>query len=154
MKATFKYGIKSFSGTIDDLNFANYRSRGITIARQVPVSRRITDQNIVMGESMKRISAVYNATSEYFKKELTYYTLRLYNTKEYQEGLAGNRFSTFVKMIWNASKDLEKPLDISSLSVDDLEIGAYEQIGSVKVAVENGFLPKVNNYEIFDSSII
>lgn len=72
----------------------------------------------------------------------------------YQEGIAGNRFSTFVKMIWNASKDSENPLDLLSLSVDDLQVDAYTQISSVKVAVENGYLPKVLDYEHYDSAII
>lgn len=154
MKVKFKFGIKSFSGNAENMNFANYKSRGVTIGRVIPEKRIITDNNVSMGEKMKKISEVYNATSDAYKKDLTGYTLRLYNTKGYQEGIAGNKFSTFVKMLWNASKDPENPLDLLALSVDDLQVDAYTQISSVKVAVENGYLPKVLNYECYNSAII
>lgn len=80
MKVKFKFGIKSFSGTAEKMNFANYKSRGVTIGRVLPEQRKITEQNITMGEKMKKISEVYNATSDAYKKDLAGYTLRLYNT--------------------------------------------------------------------------
>lgn len=63
MKAKFKYGIKSFSGTVDDMNFAHYKGRNVTIGRMLPESRRITENNITMGAKMKNIAKLYRVNS-------------------------------------------------------------------------------------------
>lgn len=152
MRAKFQYGIKSYSGTVDGINFANYASRNVVIGRMVPENRTITAANVLMGEKMIKISSLYEACTDAYKKDLELYTLKMYKLRAHRTGMAGNKFSTFVKMIWGASKDPDNPLDIMSLTTDDLEVGSYEQIETVKVAVENGYLPKVDGYEELTAS--
>lgn len=152
MKAKFKYGIKSYSGTLDGLNYANYAQSGVVIGRMVPENRRITDNNVSIGQKMIKISNLYEAVSELYKEDLTAYARKMFRLKAYRKNIAGNGYGVFVKMLWAASKDSESALDLLSLSVDDLEIGAYSKIDSVKEAVENGYLPKVKDYEVFVNS--
>lgn|SRR5690554_6719122 len=154
MKATFKYGIKSYSGTFDSVNFANYKRSGVVIARKIPAERKITEHNKSIGEKMRKISTLYKATSAAYKKDLASYSDKMFRLKSFKNNIAGNCFSVFTKMLWAASKDSEIPLDLLAISVDDLEVDAYAQIGSIKIAVENGYLPKVANYEVYDSAII
>ena len=152
MRAKFQYGIKSYSGTVDGINFANYASRNVVIGRMVPENRTITAANVEMGNKMIKISNLYEACTDAYKQDLELYTLKMYKLKPYRNRIAGNKFSSFVKMIWAASKDPANPLDIMSLTTDDLEVGSYSQIETVKAAVENGYLPKVDGYEELDAS--
>ena len=71
----------------------------------------------------------------------------MYNLSDFKDRIRGNKYSTFVKMIWGASKVTNNPIDIDSLSVDDLQLGSYSVFDTVKDAVDNGFLPKVDGYE-------
>lgn len=153
MKATFKYGIKGYSGTFDSVNYANYKRSGVVIARMLPADREITEHNVSMGEKAKKISTLYVATSDAYKKDLAGYSKKMFRLKPFKNKIAGNGYSVFIKMLWAAAKDSENPLDLGSLSVDDLQVDAYTQISSVKIAVENGFLPKVANYEVYNSAI-
>ena len=41
MQVKFKYGVKSFSGTLDDHVYANYEDRGVVIGRMKPKKTRI-----------------------------------------------------------------------------------------------------------------
>lgn len=48
MKLKFRYGIKAFSGTLDELNFASYGSRG-TVGRMLPENREIALSQVEWG---------------------------------------------------------------------------------------------------------
>lgn len=152
MKAKFQYGIKSYSGTLDGINYANYAKSGVVIGRMVPENRTITAANVSMGAKMIKISNLYEATTVLYKEDLLAYSKKMYRLKPFRKNIAGNGYSVFVKMIWAASKAPDNPLDIMSLTVDDLEVGSYSQIETVKAAVENGYLPKVKDYELFENS--
>lgn len=152
MKAKFQYGIKSFSGKVDGMSYANYASRGVVIGRMMPENRKNTTNNVEMGNKLIKISNLYEAVTAAYKQDLELYSLKMYKLKPYRNRIAGNKFSTFVKMIWAASKDPDSPLDIMSLTTDDLEVGSYSQIETVKAAVENGYLPQVDGYEELEAS--
>lgn len=153
MKVKFRYGIKSYSGTLDELNFANYEERNVVIGRMLPVNREITSQNILIGGIMVNISNLYGAIEEDYKADLKAYSKKMYKLKKFDKQLAGNRYSTFVKMLFAASKDPSSSIDINSLSVDDLSLGAYEEIQTVANAVRYGYLPAVDGYELYTASI-
>lgn len=153
MKATFKYGIKGYSGTFDSVNYANYKRSGVVIARMLPADREITEHNVSMGEKAKKISTLYAGTSDAYKKDLAGYSKKMFRLKPFKNKIAGNGYSVFIKILWAAMKDDEESFDLSSISVDDLEMDACSKIRSVKIAVENGFLPKVANYEAYNSVI-
>lgn len=153
MKVKFRFGIKSYSGTLDELNYANFEDRSVVIGRMLPANREITAQNLTMGSRLTKISQLFAGVSEGFKADLTAYAKKMYKLKAYRKGVAGNKFSTFTKMIWEASKDTSSPLGIDSLSVDDMLLGSYSQISTVKDAIDNGYLPKVEDYESYSNPI-
>ena len=153
MKVKFRFGIKSYSGTLDELNYANFEDRSVVIGRMLPANRELTEQNVTMGNKMNKIGEFYAGISDAFKADLKAYAKKMYNLKAYKKGIAGNTYSTFVKLLWEASKLDENPISIEALSVDDLLIGSYAVFDSVKVAVENDLLPKVDGYEDLTNSI-
>lgn len=152
MKLKLRLPFKNFSGTLDELNYASYGDRG-TIVRMLPVNRELTEQNEVIGSRASKIASFYAGVSDGFKQDLELYTLKMYNLKEFRNRIAGNKYSTFNKLMWAASKALTNPVDLDSLSVDDLSMGSYNTINTVKDIVDNGFLPKVDGYEELTATI-
>lgn len=153
MKVKFRFGIKSYSGTLDELCYVNYEDRSVVIGRMLPENREVTAQNLSIGSKMVKIAEFYSGVSDDFKSDLKAYAKKMYKLKAYSKGLAGNSYTTFIKMLWKASESIEDPIDLDSLSIDDLLLGSYSVIGSVKVAVENGFLPNVEGYEDYTNNI-
>ena len=153
MKARFQYGIKSYSGYLDGIVYMNYKRGGVVIGRMVPEQNTVTAANVLMGEKMIKISSIYAVATQAYKDDLKAYALKMFQLKQFDGKVSGNGFSVFVKMIWAASKDPDNPLDIMSLTTDDLAVGAYEQFDTVRAAVENGLLPQVFEYEEYQASI-
>ena len=69
MKVNFKYGIKTYSGTMDEVTYGSYRKNTICIGRKY-VKPRLTDQNALVGGKMKNLAIIYNDVSESYKQEL------------------------------------------------------------------------------------
>ena len=153
MKVKFRYGIKNYSGKLDELVYASYDSRNVVIGRMLPRFSELTPQNIAIKTNANIIAEFYRAVSDAFKQDLELYTMKLYKTKAYRDRIAGNKYSTFNKLIYASTKDASNPLDITSLSTDDLSMGVYSQLENVKTCVENGYLPEVDGYEELTASI-
>ncbi len=153
MKVKFRFGIKSYSGTVDDFNYANFPDRNVVIGRMVPESREITTQNEVIGNTSNKIAQFYSQVSSAYKQDLELYSLKLYKQKEYQGQLAGNKYSSFTKIMWAASKDPDLPVNLDALNIDDANLGSYDNILTVKTAVEKGYLPKIDGYEELTANI-
>lgn len=153
MKARFQYGIKSYSGYLDGIVYMNYKRDGVVIGRMVPEQNTVTAANVLMGEKMIKISSLYAVATQAYKDDLKAYALKMFQLKQFDGKVSGNGFSVFVKMIWAASQSPDNPIDIMSMSVDDLEVGAYPQIDTVRAAVENALLPQVFEYEEYQASI-
>ncbi len=143
MKVKFKYGIKSFSGTLDGLVYSNYESRDVVIGKLYS-DQTLTSQNHAIGNSMKNIASVYALTNDAFKDDLTIYAVKLYNQPEYYGKLAANKYSMFCKAVYNICNNNDS-VNISSFSVDDLSVGGL--MTNVKGLVEAGYLPEVDGYE-------
>lgn len=146
MKAKFKYGIKAYSGKLDDIVFSHYSKRDVTIGRVDPEKREITDHNHEIGIKMQIISQYYNLSSDEFKEDLAKYA-DAYNSKYDDNGKLGvNKYSIFVKLL---CKIEQKPANgISLTSVDGVDVVAVnDAIGTIKNSVEEGYLPTVEGYE-------
>jgi hypothetical protein len=153
MKVKFKYGIKSFSGKMDEMVFANYENYGITIGRMLPEDRELTENQSIMGTRMQLMGSLWNATALEFKSDMAAYAVKVSLMPERTGKVGINGFSLFVMALYGASNDPESPMSLDNLSVDDLVLGSYTQIMDVKTMVENGYLPQVDGYEEYTASI-
>lgn len=154
MKVKFKYGIKSYSGTCDELTYANYESRSVVIGRMLAVNKTITPQNVLVGNRSVFLGDFYNDISGSFKQDLKVYAKKMYNLKKYRKKLSGSSYTIYNKIMWAAAKDSVNPLELGSLSVDDLSLGTFPNILTVKAAVDCGYLPKVKGYEALTNNIV
>jgi hypothetical protein len=148
MKVEFKYGIKSFSGTLDELNFANHKDRNMVIGREIG-HREATDHNHSFGNTLRAISALYKATADGYKADLTAYAKKMYDLPKFSKGLAGNRFNVFVMICYAAMSSEEITFDVNTATIDDFDV--ITQLHSVKSAVEAGLLDVVVDYDELDN---
>ena len=153
MKVKYRLGIKSYSGKADGLVYANFANRGVVIGKMPAVGREPTEHNIMIGERSRKIATLYKEVSDAYKQDLELYTYKMYNLEDYRERIAGNKYSTFCKLIWSAVKDSQDPLDLDSVTTHGITNDNCSQIISVKVAVEKGYLPQVDGYEELTSTI-
>lgn len=152
-KVKFRFGIKSYSGTLDDLVYCNYSSRDVVIGRVQSESRELTQNNIDMGSKMTNIANLYSGASSAYKADLDTYAEKMFALPAYTGKLAGNKFSVFLKIVWAASQSDTDPVDLNSLNTDDILLGSYNTFETVSTAINNGFIPDVEGSELLTANI-
>ena len=153
MKVKFKYGIKSFSGTHDEMVFANYATHDVVIGRMLPRNGEITANQVSMGNKMQNIASFFKVCSAGFKSDLDTYATKFSALPGRLGTIGVNKFSIFLKICWAASQAPTNPIDLDSLTADDIAMGSYSMIDNVAVCVNNGFLPAVEGYELLTTSL-
>lgn len=150
MKVKFNYGIRTYSGTLDEMTFGSYRKDSVCIARKYVVPR-ITENNTQMGSIMKNLATVYGEVSSGYKEELKLYTAK--NVVNVPSGqLAPNTFAIWIKMMFIFSELNEGHIDLATVAYSDLQT-VGEDILSISVAVQNGYLADVPGSETLTSNM-
>ena len=140
MKAKFKYGIATYSGTIDEITFGSYRKDTVCIARKYVIPR-LTEHNTQMGSQLKNLATVWADVSSGYKDELKIYAAKnLANTPKGK--LPPTSFSIWVQMLYLFSELDGGHIDLATLAYSDLAT-VGEDILSIASAVENGYLASV-----------
>ncbi|HNZ88681.1 MAG: hypothetical protein QM209_06340 [Candidatus Cloacimonadota bacterium] len=140
MKVNFKYGIKTYSGTMDEVTYGSYRKNTICIGRKY-VKPRLTDQNALVGGKMKNLAIIYNDVSESYKQELKQYALL--NEVNVPKGkLLPNAYALWVKMMFKFADADAEHIDLTTLTYSDLQT-VGDEILSISSAVENGYMDNV-----------
>ncbi|HOE54981.1 MAG TPA: hypothetical protein PLU05_02220 [Candidatus Cloacimonas acidaminovorans] len=140
MKVNFKYGIKTYSGTMDEVTYGSYRKNTICIGRKY-VKPRLTDQNALVGGKMKNLAIIYNDVSESYKQELKQYALL--NEVNVPKGkLLPNAYALWVKMMFKFADADAEHIDLTTLTYSDLQT-VGDEILSIASAVENGYMANV-----------
>lgn len=150
MKVRFKYGIRTYSGTVDEMTYGSYRKGRLCIGRQYVVPKR-TEQNDVLGSSAKNLAEVWRAASDEFKADYKIYA-GLYATYVSKANeLPPNAYALYVKAMhhWAAGED--PVVDLTLLQVEDMAtLGTG--INSIANCVSNNHLPAVPGYENLNNS--
>jgi len=140
MKVKFKYGIQTYSGTVDEMVFGSYRNGTLCIGRKY-VYPTITENNTSKGTIMKNLATVWADVSSGYKDEMKTYAQR--NVVNLAKGmLPPTSFSIWVKMLFLFSKLDSGHIDLSTVTYTDIQT-VGEDILSIAVAVENDYLAPV-----------
>ncbi len=140
MKVTFKYGIQTYSGTIDEMTFGSYREDTVCIGRKY-VSPRLTENNTRIGAIATNLASVWEEVSSGYKEEMVTYSQR--NAVNIPKGkLPPTSFAIWMKMLFLFSKLDSGHIDLTTVTYSDLQT-VGEDILSIAVAVENGYLQAV-----------
>jgi len=140
MKVKFKYGIQTYSGTVDEMVFGSYRKGTLCIGRKY-VMPRLTENNTQKGTIMKNLASVWADVSSGYKDEMKTYALR--NAVNIPKNmLPPTSFSIWLKMMFLFSELDSGHIDLSTVTYTDLQT-VGEDILSIAVAVENDYLASV-----------
>jgi len=141
MKVTFKYGIKTFSGTIDEMVYGSFRDDNLCIGREY-VYPKITDNNHEKGESVKNLALVYHEASPDYIQDLKTYATRYGKTLP-KDKLLPTAFALFIKMMyaWQASDPTH--VDLKAVTIADI-VALDADVRTIARAVDAEFLPYVS----------
>lgn len=151
MKTNLKYGIASYSGTIDDITFGSYKKGKVCIARKW-VLPRTTAQNAELGTSTKNIASIYAAASAGFKSDLRTYADLYARKNSRSRSLAANPFALFMKLMYAFAADEGESVDLKTITLNDIQ-SLFSDLDSVAAAVTAGYLPNVNGAELLTQTI-
>ncbi|MDY0126584.1 MAG: hypothetical protein RBR69_00410 [Candidatus Cloacimonadaceae bacterium] len=150
MKVKFKFGIKTYSGTVDEMTFGAYRNGSLCIGRKF-VTPKLTANNTLMGETMKNLATVYGALSSGYKDDLKAYALaNVVNVPKSK--LPPTSFSIFIRMMYLFSDLDDGHVDLSTITYSDLQTVGTD-IGNIAAAVTNGYLANVVGAEDLTSNM-
>ncbi len=143
MKVSYKYGIKTISGKLDDLVHMAWNKGRVAIAR-IFVMPTLGEIHSLFGDIKKNIAAIWDECSEAFKEDLkTYATRRIpYYTAEQIPAYAN--YAHFVRFLYAFREDSEE-VNLLDVSKDDLLTAGCPS--SVQEIIDQGLLPPVSEYE-------
>ncbi|HOH97174.1 MAG TPA: hypothetical protein PL188_02570 [Candidatus Cloacimonadota bacterium] len=151
MKTTFKYGIGTYSGTIDSITFGSYKKGTVCIARKHVIPRS-TEQNQELGTISKNLSSIYADVSQDYKDDLKTYAYLYGQRHTPKNQLPPKSYGLFVKLLYILQDENSGTVDLKTLTCNDIKT-LFPEIVSVADAVENGFLPRVEGAELLDAEM-
>ena len=143
MKVVFKYGIKTYSGTIDQMVYGSYRDDNLCIGREY-VYPTITTNNHEKGVALKNLATVFHAANANYIADLKLYCIRNGQENVPKTQLIPTAFSIFLKMMyaWYASDPTH--VDLSTVQISDI-VALDADVRTLARAVNAGFLPNITD---------
>ncbi len=147
MKAYTKYGLKGYTGNVDDMVFYTLPNCDVMIGRRKPehfVEAAQHEQYRQINSNLRKIKP-----SQAYKDDFKVYTALYKELPDAKRGVSG-WYNLYVKLLW----DMQKAglVDLKTLTRQQIYDDNLPCI-SVKAAVEAGLLPAVVNYELLTSQI-
>ncbi len=144
MKVIFKYGIRTYSGTIDEMVYGSFRDDKLCIGREY-VYPRLTAQNTLIGSIAKNLSLLYAAASADYKDDLKVYSQRNGTENVPKTQLAPSAYALFMKLMFAWQADDPEHVDLATVTSEDVD-ALGQKISTVKNCVTNGLLPMISSY--------
>ncbi len=149
MKVTFKYGIGTFTGKIDNSVFWPQKSGVASLMRKFTYPK-LTPQNAMIGNIGKNLAYLWSKLELDYRKDLAVYAKRYY-VQYGSEGdfdPARSPYAFYTHMIWELSKS-NTNIDLQTLTYEDLRL-IGSAIISVSDAIYNGYLRTIDYYDDLD----
>lgn len=144
MKVKFKYGIRTYSGTLDEMTYGSYRDGSVCIGRTW-VYPKLTENNTLRGNVTKNLAKLWNMADSEYRNDFKVYSQR-YGTLKVSGGkLVPTGFALFMKALNAWAKDEQPNLDLSTITAEDID-SMGEKVSTVAECVENGYLVSVPDY--------
>ncbi len=144
MKVNFLFPMASWSGSRDKTTYMAVHDKASCIAKEYAKPPYST-QNQTMGLVSKNLGIVYDSFDSGWVDDLKTYTHRYNNDVTDKFGYPATYYALYSKMWWTVHKD-DPTIDLKTVTFADiqlLDIG----IKTIKEAIDNDFLPKVNEYD-------
>lgn len=146
MKVTFKYGIGTFNGMIDNAVFWKQKSGVASIMRKFTYPK-LTIQNEIIGNIGSNLAILWSHFDIAYKKDLKTYAERYY-VQYGSEGdfdPARSPYAFYTKLMWAWAEELPE-VDLATLTMEDLAVTGLA-IGTVRKAIQEGYLRPIDQYD-------
>ena len=145
MKVKFKYGIQTYSGTIDEMVYGSYNDDKLCIGREY-VYPRLTEQNAAIGSVAGNLSAIWAEASEGWKSDLKLYAQRNASENVPKSMLAPRAYALYIKLMYAWEESDPDHVDLETVTAADVDtLGT--KIQTIKACVENEMLPAVSQID-------
>ena len=151
MKVRFKYGIKTYSGLIDDMVYGSYRHHKLCIGREY-VYPTLTPNNTHIGDCMKNLAIVFKSAVAGYKADFKTYSQRNGEENVPYNQLIPNGFSCFIKMMFAWQKSDPLHIDLTAVTAADI-VTLDADVINVERAIDAGYLPHISNYDDLNTDI-
>lgn len=154
MKVKFKYGIGSFSGTLELATFYETPNGGASFMRRW-VKPKLTAQNAELGVISKNMATMWGECSEDYKANLVIYCEKYqvhYRDPENPFQIKPTSFAMFVKMFYRLAAANIGTIELKSLSFGDLST-LFPEITNVNSAINEGYLEFVPGCELLTENM-
>ena len=146
MKVTFKYGIGTFNGMIDNAVFWKQKSGVASIMRKFTYPK-LTIQNEIIGKTGNNLANLWSKFDISYKKDLKTYAERYY-VQYGSEGdfdPARSPYAFYTKLMW-AWAEFHSGVDLKTITWEDLAV-MQNEAETVKIAILNGYLRPIDQYD-------
>lgn len=146
MKVTFKYGIGTFLGKLDNSVFWPQKSGLASVMRKFTYPT-LTAQNERIGLIGKNLALIWSQILSGWKADIYTYAQRYYTQYGSEDMFdpARSPYAFYTKVMWNWYKDDPNNRDLSTITMED--ISATGEVETVRVCIENGFLRSIDMYQ-------
>lgn len=145
MKVKFKFGIETYSGTVDSMVYGSYNDDKLCLGREY-VYPRLTEQNALVGSVAENLSALWKEASVDYKDDLKDYARRNASANVPKSQLAPTCYALFIKLMYAWQESDPDHVDLLSVSSADIQTTG-NPVQTIKDCIDNGFLQTVGNYE-------
>jgi len=145
MKVKFKFGIRTYSGTVDDMTYGSYKDDKLCIGRQW-VMPALTGNNAAIGSAAKNLATLWASASAGYKADFKTYAQRYGKQISGRDMLPPTGYSLWIKAMYAWAKDEDPELDLSTLIFEDI-VTLGGKVASVSTCIANEYLPAVDPYD-------
>ena len=154
MKVTFKYGIGTFQGKIDNSVFWPQKSGLASVMRKFTYPT-LTSQNTKIGKIGKNLALIWSEIDPGWKADISTYAQRYYTQygSEDMFDLSRSPYAFYTKVMWNFYKSDPDNIDLSTITMEDIEVTGTGKIDCVRNCIENGYLRSIDMYQDLTQSM-
>ncbi len=149
MKVTFKYGIGTFNGMIDNAVFWKQKSGVASIMRKFTYPK-LTIQNEKIGLIGKNLALIWSQILSGWKTDIYNYALRYYTQYGSEDMFdpARSPYAFYTKVMWNWYKDDPDLIDLSTITMEDImATPTHDKVDCVRNCIDNGYLRSIDFYQ-------
>lgn len=151
MKVKFKFGIETYSGTVDGMTYGSYRDDKLCIGREY-VYPTITANNTDKGAIVKNLATVYHTVNADYLADLKAYCVRNGMENVPKDMLIPTAFSIFLKMMYAWYESDPAHVDLKTVTVADI-VALDADVRTIARAVTAEFLPAVTTADSYTNDI-
>ena len=148
MKVTFKYGIGTFQGKLDNSVFWPQKSGLASVMRKFTYPT-LTIQNERIGLIGKNLAFLWHQILSGWRADIYNYARRYYTQYGSEDMFdpARSPYAFYTKAMWNFYKDDPDHIDLSTITTEDIMVTGVNKIYTVRSCIVNGYLRTIDFYE-------